>query len=303
MAVSSYERFTQKDGKEIIKVYLENTKLFKNRYFYTSIPSEEVCNNNLGSTRSEVEARVEALLDDSIYNWGMHLDKRINREYIEGYKKPQSTSSGLMFSRELYSTYFNKPVSGNITCKNRVSFDCTDDNLNVAGMSQADLNSPSMGYQVSSSGAFYTCINVDAANTRQDFGENYNNISGALTGSYVKTEYDACSTQYDFEEAQVKKILGSQAYVYNILNDFLGYEDILDKVRTGIITDEDAKLELLDVPRKDGYTVRTNAWYYYRYNLVDFFKAHNIPVPEFTTDKDEYMVDVVTGQRLCPFSK
>ena len=303
MAVSSYERFTQKDGKEIIKVYLKDTDKFKNRYFYTSIPSEEVCNNNLGSTRSEVEARVEALLDDSIYNWRMHLDKRVNQECIYGYKKPFTENEQVLFHQELYSTYFNKPVSDVITCKNRVFFDCTDDNLNIAGMSQAHLNRPTMGYQIPPSGAFYTQINVDYSNTRADFGENYNKATGQLVGSYVETEFEACSTQYDFEEAQAKKILGSQAYVYNILRDFKGHEDILDKVRTGKITEEEAKLELLDVPRKDGYTVRTNAWYYYRYNLVDFFKAHNIPVPEFTNDKDEYMVDVVTGQRLCPFSK
>lgn len=301
MAVSSYERFTQKDGKEIIKVYLKDTDKFKNRYFYTSIPSEEVCNNNLGSTGSEVEARVEALLDDNIYNWRMKSSH--NQECIYGYKKPFTENEQVLFHQELYSAYFNKPVSDEITCKNRVFFDCTDDNLNVAGISQAQLNQFSRGYQIFSSGAFYTQINVDYSNTRADFGENYNKTTGQLVGSYVETEFEACSTQYDFEEAQAKKILGSQAYVYNILNDFLGYEDILDKVRTGKITEEEAKLELLDVPRKDGYTIRTNVWYYYRYNLADFFIAHSIPVPEFTTDKDGYMIDVVTGQRLCPFSK
>lgn len=288
MAVSSYERFTQKDGKEIIKVYLKDTDKFKNRYFYTSIPSEEVCINNLGSTRSEVEARVEALFDDGNYNWGMMSSH--NQECIYGWRKPYLENKRVSFHQELYSTYFNKPVSDEITCKNRVFFDCTDDNLNVAGKSQAKLNEFKKRYVISS-GKFHTQISVATYTL------------GLNKGKLLETEFEACVQQYAAELSYVKSIKGSQAYVYNILNDFLGYENILDKVRTGKITEEEAKLELLDVPRKDGYTIRTNAWYYYRYNLADFFIAHSIPVPEFTTDKDGYMIDVVTGQRLCPFSK
>lgn len=69
--------------------------------------------------------------------------------------------------------------------------------------------------------------------------------------------------------------------------------DILDLERTGQISHEESVYR--HVKRYS-----QNAWYYYRYDLVDYFKEYNIPVPEFALDERGFMVDIDTGRKLCP---
>ena len=44
-----------------------------------------------------------------------------------------------------------------------------------------------------------------------------------------------------------------------------------------------------------------NAWYYYRYNLEQYFKDNHIAIPDFKLDNQGFMIHPVTGERLCPY--
>ena len=46
---------------------------------------------------------------------------------------------------------------------------------------------------------------------------------------------------------------------------------------------------------------KDNAWYIFRYNLEDYFKAYNVPLPAYSLNIEGRMVHPVTGQILCPF--
>ena len=43
-----------------------------------------------------------------------------------------------------------------------------------------------------------------------------------------------------------------------------------------------------------------NAWFYYRYNLTEYFRDNHLKVPDYAIDEEGYMTHPITGQKLCP---
>ena len=111
--------------------------------------------------------------------------------------------------------------------------------------------------------------------------------SRLIWGKCVRTEVEACQVAYQLE-------LQYEDYRYDFLKDRRKDIDILDLERTGKISEEEAIYHHVLRHAAD------NAWYYYRYNLAEYFADNHIPVPAFSTDSDGYMTYPVTGQRLCP---
>ena len=103
----------------------------------------------------------------------------------------------------------------------------------------------------------------------------------------VRTEVEAIQLAYQLE-------VDHEDYMYDFLKDRRKDADILDLERTGQISEDEA------VYRHVLRHAADNAWYYYRYNLAEYFTDNHIPVPAFSTDSDGYMTHLVTGQRLCP---
>lgn len=83
-------------------------------------------------------------------------------------------------------------------------------------------------------------------------------------------------------------------YMYDFLKDRRHALDLLELERTGQITAEEATYR--HVLRYAG-----NAWYFYRYGLQEYFKDNNIPIPTYGLDEQGFMVDTITGNRLCPY--
>ena len=82
-------------------------------------------------------------------------------------------------------------------------------------------------------------------------------------------------------------------YRYDFLKDRRKDLDLLDMERTGKISEAEAVYRHV-------LRYADNAWYVYRYNLFNYFKGNNIPVPNFSIDSNGFMVHSVTGQKLCP---
>lgn len=85
-------------------------------------------------------------------------------------------------------------------------------------------------------------------------------------------------------------------YDYNFLLDRRKDLELLDLERTGVISAEEATYRHV-------MKYAENAWYYYRYGLQRYFREHHIPIPEYALDAEGFMVDKITGQRLCPFEQ
>lgn len=96
------------------------------------------------------------------------------------------------------------------------------------------------------------------------------------------------------ETDYLRGILKDDYYMYDFLKDRRGDLDILDLERTGIISAEEATYRHVIRYAKD------NAWYYYRYNLEQYFKDNHIPVPDFDLDEQGFMIDKITRKKLCP---
>lgn len=105
----------------------------------------------------------------------------------------------------------------------------------------------------------------------------------------VRKEDEACLNQFQLEAEYYSD------YNYDFLKDRRNDLDILDLERTGKISAEEATFRHVMRYAKD------NAWYIFRYNLEDYFKAYNVALPAYSLNIEGRMVHPVTGQILCPF--
>lgn len=103
----------------------------------------------------------------------------------------------------------------------------------------------------------------------------------------VRTEVEACISAYQLE-------IKYEVYPYDFLKDRRHDLDILDSERTGKISEDEA------IYRHILRYAADNAWYYYRYNLTEYFTANHLKIPSYSLDSDGYMTHPITGQRLCP---
>lgn len=162
------------------------------------------------------------------------------------------------------------------------TLDNTDVNLNVVERFQNTLNRPVKGYSfIKRDNIFH--LDIKLKQVARD------------SISTIYSEYDACLQRSYIEAVTFRNILKGDYYMYDFFKDRRGDLDIVDLERTGVVNEEEATYRHVIRYAKD------NAWYYYRYNLEQYFKDNHIPVPDFDLDEQGFMIDKITRQRLCPF--
>ena len=187
----------------------------------------------------------------------------------------------LLFHQELAYKYLGY-YPDYIDHINGIAYDNTDINLNVVTNQQNAFNRPSRGYTYNSDYKYfqaYTKLNYKTLNPY----------------SCVHSEVEACQLAHLVETDYLRNILKEDYYIYDFLKDRRNDLDILDLERTGVISEEEATYRHVIRYAKD------NAWYYYRYNLEQYFKDNHIPVPDFSLDEQGFMRHPITNQLLCPF--
>lgn len=166
--------------------------------------------------------------------------------------------------------------------RNGIGIDNVDENLNVVTQRQNIYNSFSRGYSKDSTNRLFQV----RIKTPVRLLYPYNS---------VHSEVDACQLAYLAETDYLKLILGSDYYMYDFFKDRRNDLDILDLERTGVVSAEEATYKHVIRYAKD------NAWYYYRYNLEQYFKDNHISAPNFITDEGGFMRHPATNKLLCPF--
>lgn len=164
---------------------------------------------------------------------------------------------------------------------NRVEIDNIDSNLNEVTQQQNTYNKPTRGYRILYDNGFQPCIRY--------------NEEIFIPNGVVHTEFEACILQHKLETDFLKLKMQDDYYMYNFFLDRRNDLDILDLERTKKISSEEAVYRHVVRYAKD------NAWYYYRYNLEQYFRDNHLQVPVFGVDSEGFMIHPITGQRLCPF--
>ena len=165
-------------------------------------------------------------------------------------------------------------ISGNypdyINHINGIRYDNVNMNLDVVTSQQNCWCKPSKGYSITGR-SFVPRIKV---NSRQ------------IHAKCTRTEVEACISAYQLE-------LQYEDYRYDFLKDRRKDADILNLERTGRISEEKAVYHHV-------CRYADNAWFYYRYNLTEYFRDNHLKVPDYAIDEEGYMTHPITGQKLCP---
>ena len=182
------------------------------------------------------------------------------------------------FNKE--NMYFHKEIMGDclgecIDHVNGVCFDNVYENLNDVTTMQNLRNSRCRGYGFDKKTDKFSVgllINGDICTTKD-----------------YKTELEALQVSN-----YIRSLLHAD-YDYNFLLDRRDDLDILDLERTGQISAEEA------IYRHVIRYAANNAWYIYRYGLQEYCRDNHIKIPEFDIDEYGYMIDKLSGVRLCPY--
>ena len=153
---------------------------------------------------------------------------------------------------------------------NGVEFDNVNQNLDKVTNQQNSWARPSRGYLIAGR-SFRPHI---AVNSRQ------------IHAKCTRTEVEAIQLAYQLE-------LQYEDYRYDFLKDRRKDADILNLERTGHISEEEAVYHHV-------CRYADNAWFYYRYNLTEYFRDNHLKVPDYAIDEEGYMTHPITGQKLCP---
>lgn len=261
MSVQKIEEYRQKDGTDILKVYCIPTNAFPAGGYFYT------------------DVGIKDIVNT--YSWYLYRSRK-NIYVIARLDSSFGSAHGtkLNLHREIaykYLSYYPRyidHISG-------VEIDNTDINLNVVTQQQNCFNKPVRGFLIMAHNCFLPKIHLAGEQIRPY--------------SCVHTELEACTLQSRLETDYLRGILKDDYYMYDFLKDRRGDLDILDLERTGIISEEEATYRHVMRYAKD------NAWYYYRYNLEQYFRDNHIPVPDFDEDEQGFMIDKITRQRLCPF--
>lgn len=153
-----------------------------------------------------------------------------------------------------------------------IEYDNVNSNLDVVTNQQNRWCTPSKGYRKDKRcRSFQPLIKVN---------------SRLIHDKCVHSEVKAIQSAYLLE-------MQYEDYRYDFLRDRRHDLDLLDMERTGKISEEEAIYRHV-------LRYADNAWYYYRYNLAEYFREYHISVPKFSVDIDGFMVHPITGQKLCP---
>ncbi len=153
---------------------------------------------------------------------------------------------------------------------NGVEFDNVNQNLDKVTNQQNSCARPSRGYLIAGR-SFQPHV---AVNSRQ------------IHAKCTRTEVEAIQLAYQLE-------LQYEDYRYDFLKDRRKDADILNLERTGRISEEEAVYHHV-------CRYADNAWFYYRYNLTEYFRDNHLKVPDYAIDEEGYMTHPITGQKLCP---
>ena len=211
------------------------------------------------------------------YFYADACDEELVRSYtwcLKSQKKPYVVADSyqtLRFHREkkhnllgYYPDYINH-VNG-------IEFDNVNQNLDKVTNQQNLWARPSKGYHKDK--RFRSFEPYVAVNSR------------LIRAKCVRTEIEACQVAYQLE-------LQYQDYRYDFLRDKRKDTDILDLERTGQISEDEAVYRHV-------LRYADNAWFYFRYNLAEYFRDNHLRIPAFSLDSQGYMVSPITGQHLCP---
>jgi hypothetical protein len=204
-------------------------------------------------------------------------DEKLVRSYtwcLSSQKKPYVVAAcygiqNLRFHREKALNILDE-YPNYINHINGVEFDNVNQNLDKVTNQQNCWARPSKGYR------------INGRSFEPRIGINSQNIYAKCVGVEVEAIQLAYQLELEYED-----------YRYNFLKDRRKDIDILDLERTGQISEEEAVYRHV-------LRYADNAWYYYRYNLVEYFKDNHLTVPVFSIDSGGYMTHSITGQRLCP---
>lgn len=224
-----------------------------------------------------VDAKDKDIVDN--YTWG--LIKAEKNTYVGACTGSIYDFRNLKLHRELAYKYLGY-YPDYIDHINGVAVDNVDENLNVVTNQQNAFNKPSRGYNVNFNRNSFAARVVIMGRT-------------ICLYSSVHLENEVCQLQYKLETEYLRDVLQDDYYVYDFLKDRRNDLDILDLERTGQISSDGATYRHVIRYAKD------NAWYYYRYNLEQYFKDNHIPVPDFDLDERGFMIDKITRKKLCPF--
>jgi hypothetical protein len=201
------------------------------------------------------------------YTWGLLSQKE---PYVVAVIGSSYSCQTLRFHREkahnildYYPDYINH-ING-------IEFDNINLNLDKVSQQQNCWSKPSKGYKIAGR-SFQPLI---AVNSWHKYAKR------------TRTEVKACISAYQLE-------MQYEDYRYDFLKDRRKDLNLLDMERTGQISDEEAVYH---------HVLRyaaNNAWYVYRYNLFEYYKDNNIPIPVYAIDDEGFMTHHITGQRLCP---
>ena len=153
---------------------------------------------------------------------------------------------------------------------NGVEFDNVNQNLDKVTNQQNSWARPSRGYLIAGR-SFQPHV---AVNSRQTHAK------------CTRTGVEAIQLAYQLE-------LQYEDYRYDFLKDRRKDADILNLERTGRISEEEAVYHHV-------CRYADNAWFYYRYNLTEYFRDNHLKVPDYAIDEEGYMTHPITGQKLCP---
>ena len=178
------------------------------------------------------------------------------------------------WSRIIHGVYILKGILDEypnyINHINGVEFDNVNQNLDKVTNQQNSWARPSRGYLIAGR-SFQPHV---AVNSRQ------------IHAKCTRTEVEAIQLAYQLE-------LQYEDYRYDFLKDRRKDADILNLERTGRISEEEAVYHHV-------CRYADNAWFYYRYNLTEYFRDNRLKVPDYAIDEEGYMTHPITGQKLCP---
>lgn len=224
-----------------------------------------------------VDAEDEDIVDS--YTWSLSWSDKTIR--VDTHIGSAYNYKHLSFHQEVAYKYLNYHPDC-IDHINLLELDNIDKNLNIVSRQQNQYNKLSQGYDIIANRKIFRARIKLNAKTLRPY-------------SSVHSEVEACQLQYLAETDYLRDRLGSDYYMYDFLKDRRNDLDILDLERTGQISSDEAVYKHVVRYASD------NAWYYYRYNLEQYFKDNHLKVPDYKLDEQGYMIHPVTGKKLCPF--
>ena len=176
------------------------------------------------------------------YTWGVHTRKQ---PYVVAHIGSRDNQQTLRFHQEkAYNKkgYYPKCINH----INMVEFDNVDRNLDPVTSQQNNWYKVSKGYSFTGR-SFRPYVRVDSHN---------------IYAKCMRTEVEAIQFAYQLEVTH-------ENYRYDFLKDRRKDADILDLERTGQISEDEAIYRHV-------LRYADNAWFYYRYNLADYFADNHL---------------------------